>query len=270
MLQVQATENVYKGASSFERDGVTYRLTWTARGTTTSFQEKESTKVSYSVRIGDFFLHPRKQGDGTVIGCWDVPPARVRWEPLADPQIGWMLKLGGYCSGSRQSYRVLLVVPRKAKYPGFTDYVTAVFNAKETPIARWSKDRTKVRVWSSYEQWSRTARIYKFLVPELREFSDGNWNRVMVTCPPLPSDVRQWPDELPSRSFLGDYYAGILRLDAGIMRSALETYRDIDAKMMADHRKNNFLKVHREVDTNALDYHGMPSKAADRREVHAK
>ncbi len=233
--QGAATKNVFKGENSFTREGVTYRLTWTARGTTTSFMEKESTKVSYSVRIGDQFLHPRTLRGGTVIGCWNVPPAKVRWQPLGDPQLGWLLLLGTDCELVHGSHKVLLIVPRVAKYRGSTDYVSAVFVAKSKPVARWSQDGKRLRVWSSYQQWSRRRKGRLFFVPEMREFFAGVWNKSMMACPVLPADVRQWPGDLPNRSFLGDFYAGILRFDAEIMQSALENYRDINFKTLRYH-----------------------------------
>lgn len=170
---VPPPDNVYKGASSFERNGVTYRLTWTARSTSAGLSGKEMTKVSYSVYTGDYFMHPRTLDGGTVIGCWDVPPAKVRWEPLGAPQAGWMVKLGGDCSGSLQSYKVHLAIPQKHKCPIATRYVTATFNAKETPLARWSEDEKRLRIWSSYEQWGRWRKSFEFLVPELREYFVG-------------------------------------------------------------------------------------------------
>jgi len=253
-----ATENAFKGESRFTREGVTYRLNWTARGTTTGTALKESTKVSYSIRIGDFFLHPRTLGGGTFIGCWDVPPAKVQWEPLGNPQLGWMLKLGGYCSGSRTSFKVLLVVPTKRISRGVTNYISSQFNAKAAPIAIWSKDGKRMRVWSSYEQWSRRKNEYKFMVPELREFALGHGGRIVLTCPPLPPDVRTWPSALPSRSFLGDFYAGVYRLDARIMQSALDTYEDASPEALTAYDKTHPLETYRDIDPNALVRHGFP------------
>ena len=257
---VWAEENVYKGSESFEREGVTYRMAWTARGVTTGLSSKESTKVSYSVRIGDFFLHPKTLKGGTFIGCWDVPPAKVRWEPLGDPQMGWMLKLGGFCSGFTGSFKIHLVVPNKGDNPGFTDYVTAEFHSKETPIARWTADKKRLQVWSSYEQWSRMGNAYKFYVPELREFSVITSFRIIeVSCPPLPIDVRQWPSDLPFRSFFGDFYAGLDRLDARIMQSALDNYENLEPPGHEARRNKYWGVVHQEIHPEALRSHGLPN-----------
>jgi len=84
-----------------------------------------------------------------------------------------MVKLGGYCSGSLQSYKVHLAIPQKHKYPIATRYVTATFNTKEAPLARWSEDEKRLRIWSSYEQWGRWRKSFEFLVPELREYFVG-------------------------------------------------------------------------------------------------
>jgi len=51
----------------------------------------------------------------------------------------------------------------------------------------------------------------------------------------MPQDVSQWPRDLPNRSFLGDFYAGLNRLNSRVMTSALATYKEIVPRRLREH-----------------------------------
>jgi len=209
-------ENVSsKGEETFKRGEVNLRLKWSASKVTTGEYGYPTTKVSYSVFRNNVFMHPTTTTGGSVYGCHMTPPESVLWRKLGKPQIGWMLILSDIC-GNTNSYKVLVVVPQEDLFASYE------FTSKQIPIV-WSNEGVEISIWSSYQEWGNTGTSGSFFVPELREvdFIDG------ITCPPLPSDVRDWPKELPYRSFLGDYYAGLRSLNADVMRSALDAYNEI-------------------------------------------
>jgi hypothetical protein len=106
--------------------------------------------------------------------------------------------------------------------------------AKEWPVIK-NLENGDVHLWSSYQEWNGGGTAGSFFVPELRMISPNNYGEIRVHCPRLPTDIRQWPSDLPYRDFMGDFYAGLNRLDSGIMRSALEVYQNFHPDTLRDH-----------------------------------
>lgn len=234
MFGGEATANeVNQGTSDFKRSGVEYRLDWWAEKVTTGRYGENSTKVSYRVYAGNKILHPRSLDGGTFIGCDARPPTRVDWWRIGEPQIGWLLILSNICARSR-SFKSLIVVPYKTRYEFSSRYVTADFIVEDWPIVKIAVNGD-VHIWSSYREWNGQTTAGSFFVPEFRVISRDIDGEYWVTCPPMPVDVAQWPRDLPNREFIGDFYAGLNRLEAGVMKSALGKYQEINPGRMRRH-----------------------------------
>ncbi|MBT4689975.1 MAG: hypothetical protein HOB72_17995 [Rhodospirillaceae bacterium] len=228
-----SAKKTHQGAVDFERSGVKYRLIWQAEKVRTGRYGKDSTKVSYTVYAGADILYPRTLDSGTFIGCRDTPPERVDWWRIGKPQIGWLLNLSSICAMSR-SHKSLIVVPYKTEHGFSSKYVTADFVTKEWPVLK-VVENGDVHVWSSYQNWNGGTTAGSFYVPEFRVISRTMDGKYWVRCPRLPQDVSQWPHELPHRGFIGDFYAGLNRLNAKVMKSVLETYKEIVPRRLRKH-----------------------------------
>lgn len=206
------------GSEEYQLGEHVYKLTWQASKVTTEQYGRGSTKVLYSVYRDGSFIHPKTLNGGTVLGCHMTSPEQVNWQPLGEPQVGWILLLSSIC-GNTHSYRVLVVVPDKE------EYVSAQFTAKTEPIIQqFTAD--EINIWSTYQEWGQTGTAGSFFVPELRQIRLAE-SATYLTCAPFPSDVKEWP-KLPYRSFTGDFFAGLKARDSKVMRSALDRYQDID------------------------------------------
>lgn len=213
-----------RGEESFERNGINFRLTWKASKVTTDLYGLSTTKVLFSVYRNNILIHPEVEGGGKSSGCHMTAPEEVKWEVLGKPQIGWLLSLSGIC-GNTHSFKHLMVIPQGDGHR--LKYLAYEFIAKETPIIRNTKNGD-VHIWTTYQEWGKTGTWGSFFVPELRMVSLSPTKTYKISCPPLPHDVRLWPRELPYRSFIGDFYAGQIRSDAAVMRSALNEYEKLD------------------------------------------
>ena len=228
-----AANEVHRGTSDFDRSGVNFRLTWRAEKVATGRYGSKSTKVSYTVYAGSKILYPRSLNGGTFVGCLDTPPKRVDWWRIGEPQIGWLLNLSSICAMSN-SFKSLIVVPYKTEHEFSSKYVTADFVTKEWPVLKVAENGA-VHIWSSYQNWNGGSTAGSFYVPEFRVISRSIDGKYWVRCPRLHQDVSQWPRDLPNRSFLGDFYAGLNRLNSRVMTSALATYKEIVPRRLRKH-----------------------------------
>ena len=244
-----------KGEVSFEKDGVSIRLTWVVSKEMGRYGPSTS-KISYNVFRNNNSIYPSSKGGGKFEGCGIN---NVSWKSLGKPQIGWMLVFKGIC-GNTNSYNVLVVVPNE------DNYVSQQFSSKETPSVKYTRGGN-ICIWSSYQEWGQTGTAGSFFVPELRmviqnilmfreiyraqeQGKTGVAESFPVPEPgtvipaflkdreiyhaPLPGNVMEWPKALPYRSFLGDFYAGLRDLDADVMRSALKAYDKINYDWLKD------------------------------------
>ena len=80
-----------KGEVIFERDGISFRLTWVASKDNGRYGPSTS-KILYNVYSNNNSIYPSSKGGGEFEGCGIN---NIYWQSLGKPQVGWMLIFKG-------------------------------------------------------------------------------------------------------------------------------------------------------------------------------
>lgn len=220
-----ADEETRRGQSYFKLGDLEFRLEWHASQITTVRYGTNSRKVVYNVYGNKKQILPEALNGGTVIGCSSPSSRDIIMRAVGKPQIGWILSLGGICGATNHAFKHIIILPSEMMRFGKRIYFTFEIISPDTPVMVNLKNGN-IQFWSTYQEWGKTGTYGSFFVPELRVLtSEDNYN---MLCPSLPKNFGQWPNALKRRSFIGDYYAGLVDLNADVMLSALMSYDEID------------------------------------------